>query len=170
VSKKKNSQKLPPFVALHRHTINSAAWKVMSGGAKAAFVALKLKYSYDTQNAVFLSSRDGAEQLGVCKDTVGTYLRELEHYGFIVKLREAHLGVEGEGKSAHYRITDCGYAGKPATREFEKCDGVIFDPEEQKAVGKKPQHKKKPQQPKKTESRPKNSDALSENSDIRRFQ
>jgi hypothetical protein len=142
----------------------------MSGGAKAAFVALKLKYSYDTQNAVFLSSRDGAEQLGVCKDTVGTYLRELEHYGFIVKLREAHLGVEGEGKSAHYRITDCGYAGKPATREFEKCDGVIFDPEEQKAVGKKPQHKKKPQQPKKTESRPKNSDALSENSDIRRFQ
>lgn len=132
----------------------------MSGGPKAAFIVLKLNYSYDMQNAVFLSARDGAEQLGVSKDTVGTYLRELEHYGFIAMVRGAHLSIEGKGKSALYRITDCGYAGKPATREFEKWDGVLFDPEEQKAVGKKPAHKKKPQQPvRKTRTPcPKNSD------------
>jgi hypothetical protein len=167
MSKKKNKGRIPAFVALHRHTLNSAAWKAMSGGAKATFIALKYNYSYDSQNAVFISSRDGAEQLGVTKDTIGEYLRELEYYGFIAMVRDAHLGSDGEGKAAHYRITDCVHAGKPPTREFEKWDGVLFDPEDHPATGKKPTHRKKPQQPKKQNPVRKIRTPCPKNSDIR---
>ena len=42
-----------------------------------------------------------------CKDTVCKWMHELEHYGFIVEVRGAHLGVTGTGKAARYRLTDC---------------------------------------------------------------
>jgi hypothetical protein len=80
---------------------------------------------------VFLSGRNGAKTLNAHRDTVQKWLRELEHYGFIVKIRGAHLGLEGVGKAALYRLTDCGYAGQPATYDFQNWDGVLFDPKKQ---------------------------------------
>ena len=121
--------KLAPFVALFRHTIKSAAWKAASVGARATFFELKASYHTKAQNAVFLSSRDGAESLNVSKDTICKWLRELEHYGFIVKVRGHHLGVDGEGKAALYRLTDCPYAGKPATYDFQNWSSELFEPE-----------------------------------------
>jgi hypothetical protein len=73
--------KLAPFVALFRHTVKSGAWKALSVGARATFVALKTNYNSNAQNAVFLSARDGAKELGVSKNTAGKWLHELEHYG-----------------------------------------------------------------------------------------
>jgi hypothetical protein len=124
-------KKLAPFVAIFRHTIKTNAWRALSLGARATFLALKTNYNTNAQNAVFLSSRDGAKELGVCKDTVCKYLHELEHYGFIVAVQRAHLGIEGEGKATLYRLTDCGYAGKPPTYDFQNWDGVLFDPQKQ---------------------------------------
>src|SRR5262249_55776553 len=126
--------KLPPFVALFRHTIKSPAWKVTSVGARATFFELKANYNTKAQNAVFLSGRNGAKNLNAHKDTVLKWLRELEHYGFVVKVRGAHLGLEGVGKAALYRLTDCPYAGKPATYDFQNWDGVLFEPQKQNPV------------------------------------
>ena len=108
---RKHSGKLPPFIALFRHTVKSAAWKALSVGARATFFALKANYNTNAQNAVYLAARTGAKELGVSKTTIVKWLRELEHYGFIVKVRGARLGVGGVGKAALYRLTDCGYAG-----------------------------------------------------------
>jgi hypothetical protein len=121
-------KKLAPFVALFRHTVKSAAWRALSVGARATFFALKTNYNTNAQNAVFLSARDGAKELGAGKNTVCRWLRELEHYGFIVAVQRAHLGVEGEGKCTLYRLTDCAYAGKPPTYDFQNWSGELFNP------------------------------------------
>ena len=63
--------RLPPFVALFRHTVKSPAWKALSVGARATFIALKTNYNSNAQNAVFLSARDAAKEFDVNKDTAG---------------------------------------------------------------------------------------------------
>jgi hypothetical protein len=47
------------------------------------------------------------------------------------RVRGAHLGLEGVGKAALYRLTDCPYAGQPATYDFHYWNGVLFDQEKQ---------------------------------------
>jgi len=112
---------------LFRHTLKSPAWKALSVGARATFVALQANHNSNAQNAVFISARTGAKELGVNKDTVGKWLRELEHYGFIGKVRGAHLGSEGCGKAALYRLTDRWFAGEAPTYDFQNWSGDLFD-------------------------------------------
>jgi len=52
------------------------------------------------------------------KDYITRWLRELEHYKFIIKVRGHFLGSEGEGKAAFYRLTDRWFAGKEPTYDF----------------------------------------------------
>jgi hypothetical protein len=131
MSKRRNGKgKLAPFTALFRHTTKSAAWLALSVGAKATFVALQSLHNDKAQNAVWISARDAVEQygLGQTKDAVGTWFKELEHYGFVVMVQGAHLGATGKGKSATYRLTDRYHAGKPPTYDFMSWDGVLFEP------------------------------------------
>jgi hypothetical protein len=128
--------RLPPFVPIFRHTIKTSAWRALSVGARATFLVLKANYNSNAQNAVFLSARDGARELGACKDTVCKWMHELEHYGFIVEVQGAHLGVSGTGKAARYRLTDCWYAGQPPTYDFQNWDGVLYDAKKQNPVRK----------------------------------
>ena len=120
--------KLPAFVALFRHTIKSPAWKAASVGARATFFELKSNYNTRAQNAVYLAARTGKQQLNASKNSITKWLRELEHYGFIVKVRGAHLGLEGIGKAALYRLTDCHYAGQAPTYDFQNWTGELFEP------------------------------------------
>jgi hypothetical protein len=127
-------KKLAPFVPLFRATIKTAAWRALSVGARATFFTLKANYNSNAQNAVFLSARDGAKEFNASKKTVCKWLHELEHYGFIVMVQGAHLGVHGTGKAAHYRLTDCPFAGKPPTYDFQNWDGVLFACKKQNPV------------------------------------
>jgi hypothetical protein len=63
-------------------------------------------------------------------------MHELEHYGFIVEVEGAHLGISGTGKAARYRLTDCPFAGQPPTYDFQNWDGVLYDPKKQNPVRK----------------------------------
>src|SRR5262249_27697394 len=51
---------------------------------------------------------------------------ELQHYGFTIVVTPGHLGVEGNGKAPHLRLTECWYLGKPPTRDFERWNGTKF--------------------------------------------
>lgn len=133
--------KLPPFVAIFRHTIKTPAWRALSVGARATFLALKANYNTNAQNAVFLAVRKARDEFGVNKDTAGKWLRELRHYGFIVMVQGCHLGVNGVAEAARYRLTDCAYAGKAPTYDFQSWDGVLFDPKKQNPVRKTPRPK-----------------------------
>jgi hypothetical protein len=128
--------RLAPFVPIFRHTMKTPAWRALSVGARTTFLTLKANYNSNAQNAVFLSARDGARELGVCKDTVCKWLHELEHYGFIVEVLGAHLGVSGTGKAARYRLTDCPFAGQSPTYDFQNWEGVLYDAKKQNPVRK----------------------------------
>jgi hypothetical protein len=136
----KAAGKLAPFTAVFRHTTKTAAWKALSVGAKATFVALQSHHNDKAQNAVWISARDGVKVfgLGPNKNAIGTWLKELEHYGFVVMVQGAHLGLSGKGKSAHYRLTDRYHAGKPPTYDFQMWDGVLFEPKKRKTKKQKP--------------------------------
>ena len=86
------------------------------------------------ERCVHSSARTGAKELGASKNTVGKWLRELEHYGFVVKVRGAHLGSEGYGKAALYRLTDRWYAGQAPTYDCQNWSGELFEPKKQNPV------------------------------------
>ena len=127
MSCKKGHKLSGSFAPLLTHTRKSAAWSMLSVGARALFMELQSEFFTDIEGYVFLSACDGAKQLRTSKDSLGIWFKELEHYGFIVKVREAYLTGLGEGECAHYRLTDRYYHGKPPTRDFEKVDGGVFE-------------------------------------------
>jgi hypothetical protein len=129
MSKRNKGRKQPPFVALYRHTMKSAAWQAMSVGGRATFVELATNYNTNMQNAVYLSARSGAGKLGSSRNSVTRWLRENEHYGFIVLVQRGTIGVYGYGKATQYRLTDRPYAGSPATYDFQNWTGEIFNPD-----------------------------------------
>jgi hypothetical protein len=127
MSRKKGHKLSGSFAPLITHTRKSAAWQMLPVGARALFMELQAEYFTDIEGYVFLSARDGAKRLRANKDSVCIWFKQLEHYGFIAKVRDAHLAGLGEGESAHYRLTDRYYHGKPPTRDFEKWDGEVFE-------------------------------------------
>jgi hypothetical protein len=88
---------------------------------------LRGKYNTKLQNAVYMSTRQAAKEMGSStKENVGRWYRELQYYGFIVMESGACLGVNGMGKAAHYRLTEEFHDGRPPTRDYLNWDGELF--------------------------------------------
>ncbi len=124
-----------PFVPVLKDTMKTEAWKALSHGARSLYVALKGRYNSKLQNAVWLSTRDAAKELGSFsrRENVCRWFRELEYFGFIVMVSLPHHGLNGHGKAPHYRLTEESYQGALPTKEFLKWDGTPF--REQKSPG-----------------------------------
>jgi len=118
-----------PFVPLLKDTLKTPAWKALSHGARSLYVLLKWRYNNNLTNAVYLSTRDAEKELGRGGErrNVMRWFRELEYYGFIVKVQLAHHGANGHGKAPHWRLTDVKHLRKEPTREFLRWDGRLFD-------------------------------------------
>jgi hypothetical protein len=125
---RRDKGRLPPFVPLLKDTMKTDAWRAMSHGARSLYVALKGRYNTKLANAVFLSLRVAAVELGSHRDQIARWYRELQHYGFIVMTSPGYLGVEGRGKAPHWRLTEQGYIGEPPTRDFLRWNGTPFGP------------------------------------------
>ena len=125
MSRPSKKGKLPPFVPLFKATMKTPAWAVLPHGAKALYVLLMWQYNTHLQNHVFLSTRDAERKLGSSRRYVSLWFQALEHYGFIVMLNPGGPGVDGQGKAPHYRLTECWYAGKAPTRDFEAWERSI---------------------------------------------
>jgi hypothetical protein len=129
MKRNKGKGKLPPFTALFKHTTKSDAWRALSPGARSVFFFLQSNHNTNMQNSVYLATRAGSAELGgVRAHNITRWLDELDHYGFIVKLEEYRLGVNGKGSAAEYRLTDRYYAGKPPTYDFQNWTGELFKP------------------------------------------
>jgi hypothetical protein len=111
-----------PFVPLLKDTLKTPTWKALSYGARSLYIVLEWRYNTNMMNAVYVSTRVAAEELGAGRDNVTHWFRELEFYGFIVKVRLAHMAVNGHGRAPHWRLTDVKYLGKEPTREFLQRD------------------------------------------------
>lgn len=134
--RKQNKGRQPHWISVFKITWKSAAWKMLSVGARALYVELAANYNTNAQNSVFMSARTGAKRLNADKDCITKWMRELEHYGFIAKVSGAFLGLDGEGKAAHYRLTDRWYGQKEPTYDFQNWTGEIFEPKKQNPVRK----------------------------------
>jgi hypothetical protein len=117
-----------------RGTLKQPAWIATSHPARSLYLSLRARYNTRLQNAVYLSARDAAEELGSSKNYVGRWFRELEYYGFIRMVAPGCLGVDGMGRAPHWRLTEEFYLGQTPTRDYLNWDGEKF--REQKG----PQH------------------------------
>jgi len=126
--KERRKNRLPPFVPLLSQTLDTSAWRAMSHGARSLYVALKRRYRNDRHNngRIYLSQRQAAQELGSHHNEIARWFRELHHYGFIVMMTPAYLGVEGKGKAPHWRLTELGYMKDPPTRNFLQWNGEPF--------------------------------------------
>jgi len=121
------SKSLGQFVPLLISTLDSPAWKALSHGAKALYVALKRRVPRD-RNRAFVSYRQAQAEIRSSTRKIGEWFRELEHYGFIVLASHGSLGVDGKGKAPHWRLTELGSISRanadglpePPTRDFQK--------------------------------------------------
>jgi hypothetical protein len=129
---------------MDRHQYKSAAFAALSAVAQALLVHLTYKYNSNRMNDVWLSARDAAKRLNVSRSTAARKLLELEHYGFIVEVQGAHLGVDGIGTSAHYRLTAQKYGQVGATHDYDKWNGEIFSPEKRRKPPEKSRNQTKP--------------------------
>jgi hypothetical protein len=111
----------PLFVKCYFATMDSPAWRALPLGARLLYLALKRRYHRTKQEAVFLSMRDAATELGSHTKYVGRWFRALEHHGFIVQVRPGSLR-----KSPLYRLTDEPYRGSAPTRDFEKKKALSY--------------------------------------------
>ena len=141
----KIKNRLPPFVPLLVSTLDSPAWKATSHGSKALYVALKRRVS-NGRNRAYVSYRQAERELGSNRRIIARWFKELEHYGFIVLATHGSLGVDGKGKSPHWRLTELGVTSKgsanglfePPTNDFLKWDGCVFEKQKPGSHGSPP--------------------------------
>lgn len=138
----KEKGRLGPFVPLMIETLDSPAWRALSHGAQALYIALKRRYNVSQHNngRLYLSQRRAAGELNSRHNQVARWFRELQHYGFIVMMQAGCLGVEGKGKAPHWRLTEVGYMREPPTKDYQRWDGTPFKPEKTKSRAGNPAH------------------------------
>jgi hypothetical protein len=126
MSRRDKGRIVGPFVPMIKDTMKQPAWIALSHGARSLYVALKGRYNSKLGNAVYLSARVAAKEIGSNKDYVTRWFRELQFYGFTELVTPGHLGVEGRGKAPHWRLTEEWFAGEPPTRDYQRWKGEKF--------------------------------------------
>src|SRR5215813_12174368 len=117
-----------PFTPLYTDAAKKCpSWYAMDPRARALNVEMKLLYNRETEGPVGMSARQAARLLNVSNDFAVKMLRQLQHYGFIVKTANGYLGVNGKGIDTQWRLTDEPYQGQPATLDFKRWDGTLFE-------------------------------------------
>jgi hypothetical protein len=137
---KERQNRLPPFVPVLVGTMDSPAWIAMSHGAKILYISLKRRYNLRDHNngRIFLSQRAAAKEIGSHHNQIARWLRELQHYGFIVMTDPGRLGVQGRGRAPRWRLTELGYMKDPPTQNFLRWNGVKFRPPKSRTRAGKP--------------------------------
>ena len=131
---KRDKGRLPPFLPLLNTTMDCPAWRATSHGAKWLYVSLKRKSNSGPR--AYLSYRDAMHVCKAGRGKIREWFAELQHYGFIRLQTPGCLGVDGKGKSPHWRLTEKGLTSKanpeglfePPPNDFLKWDGTPFDP------------------------------------------
>jgi hypothetical protein len=108
---KRDSNIYGQFVPIHYAMLDSEAWRALSPGARALYIALRRRVPRG-RNEVYLSQRQAEKEVGSSRRLIARWFRELEHFGFIVMSSPGCLGVEGKGKAPHWRLTECGTTSK----------------------------------------------------------
>jgi hypothetical protein len=118
-----------PFTPLYIDaTKKCPAWYAMDARARALVMEIKLRFDRAAESAVGMSARQAATLLNISDHHVAVrMLKQAVHYGFLVKTIDGYLGANGKGVATQWRLTDEPYLGQPATLDFKRWDGTLFE-------------------------------------------
>ena len=121
---------------------------------------IKLRFDRAAESAVGMSARQAAKLLNTTDFHIAIrMLKQAVHYGFLVKTTDGHLGANGKGIAAQFRLTDEPYLGQPATLDFKRWNGTLFEekPRSKKTEPRSARHNRdfrKPRKNGKSENQP----------------
>jgi hypothetical protein len=130
--KTKSNKLRTTFAAIYTDVMRSPAWAAMKPAYRALLVEMKAFYNRETKAAVPMSVRYAAKLLGVDKKLAERCLEALSHYGFIRQVRRGYLGADGRGLATEWRLTDEKYLRRPASLDFLRWDGTLYEPKSKK--------------------------------------
>lgn len=110
------------FVQLPHALLSEWSRLGLSCGARALCVELIRRHTGWNNGRVYLPTREAAVALGVTRNTVASYYRELEDCGLIVETRGAALGLDGKGRASEWRLTHLHCDGRPPSAEYRKAE------------------------------------------------
>jgi hypothetical protein len=133
---KKDKGKLAPFIALDRELYGCAAWRALPYGARQRYLTFRARFFSNLHNngKIFCSHRDARKEMGRASfQSLIEWDEMLVYYGVIVQTAAGALGVDGKGKSPHYRLTELPVRGAdgqlvPATKDYMRWNGIPFKP------------------------------------------
>ncbi|RWI85954.1 MAG: hypothetical protein EOR22_30280 [Mesorhizobium sp.] len=111
------------WTKLIRHTMEEPAWRDLSSAAQAAYPWFKLEWRGPDANnngKIRLSVRQLGERMGVRRDTAAEAIQDLQRKGFLYQTEAGRLGVDGEGKSPTYEITELKMPGTEKEKDGRK--------------------------------------------------
>ena len=108
------------FVQLPHGFLKEPAWKALKPGARILYIALKRYFNGQNNGRIFLSVRKAAEDTGMSKSAIESYFMELTDKGFIRTAKKGHLGIEGQGQATSWVLSEIGFKGMRATKEYQK--------------------------------------------------
>ena len=94
---------------LTRREMDCEAWRNLSSAAQSLYPWLRMEWKgkqTDTNGRLFLSIRQAAKAMGKNQKTCMTAFQQLQAKGYIVVTKGACLGILGQGKSHHFRLTN----------------------------------------------------------------
>jgi hypothetical protein len=106
--KMKGRKSLPPFVRIPHDVQDSENWKVCGGTAIKLLCALVRQYRGNNNGDLGASIRVLGPRGWRSSSTLDRSLRELEHYGFIVKTRQGGQNTAGLFAITWQPIDECG--------------------------------------------------------------
>lgn len=113
--KKLNGRKsLNSFVQIPKYMKESSGYKYLllnCKGALTVYIDLADRYNGINNGEISYSVREGKENLGLTPNTVGKYLKALEHYGFIITTQKGCFNLKKRHAST-YEITMFEILGK----------------------------------------------------------
>ncbi|MDA7425573.1 Fic family protein [Thalassococcus lentus] len=116
---KRNEQRGGRFARYPAEIIESVAWLSLSGYAVKLHLVLIQRQFGSSDELAAMSENEACKALGLgSRQTARNAFKQLVDAGFIVLQVPAHLGSNGYGRAAKYRLTHLRYNSKPPTRDW----------------------------------------------------
>ena len=120
------------FVQFPKYMQESLGYKYLilkCAGALPIYIDIAIRYNGSNNGDISYSVREGKSRLGINPNTVGKYLKALEHYGFIITTQKGAFDLKKRHAST-YELTMFDVAGKhKAKKSF-----MTYKPTEEEKV------------------------------------